>query len=434
MDPACRLHSSSAWVLWAGAADDWMCPPTGCRACRLGGNHLSGGERCREPKRADAVDRRGRALSNDGSSPPIPLVGDGLTVPCVDGQERPYLNLDAAASTNALPAVPDGCTSSCPGTPACIGERATSPVRPPPPTKRPAPPPWRFAGRSRRRPRRRDHLSQHHRGHQPSGLPVAPRARRRRRHHRGRAPRQPAALGPAVPPALRRVRTGRHLRPSTTSAAALDAHPQPAAAGRHRRVERQRVAAADRRASSPPPTTGESRSWSTPPSWPPTARCPLGRLPGLERAQDVRPLRGRRSSSARGPPSLTGDPFLAGGGAVDLVDLDEVVWTDPPDREEAGSPNVRRRGRPARAPSTSSSGIGWPTPSPPTTSDLARRLRAGLAAHRRGSRCSARTRASTRCRWPPSPSRGFPTPWSRLGSAPSTASGSATAASAPTPT
>jgi selenocysteine lyase/cysteine desulfurase len=37
---------------------------------------------------------------------------------------------------------------------------------------------------------------------------------------------------------------------------------------------------------------------------------------------------------------VTGDPFLAGGGAVDLVDLDEVIWTDPPDREEAGSPNV----------------------------------------------------------------------------------------------
>jgi len=35
-----------------------------------------------------------------------------------------------------------------------------------------------------------------------------------------------------------------------------------------------------------------------------------------------------------------GDPFLAGGGAVDLVELDEVVWTDPPEREEAGSPNV----------------------------------------------------------------------------------------------
>lgn len=43
-----------------------------------------------------------------------------------------------------------------------------------------------------------------------------------------------------------------------------------------------------------------------------------------------------------GPRSVfsEGDPFLAGGGAVDLVDLDAVVWTDPPDREEAGSPNV----------------------------------------------------------------------------------------------
>ena len=43
-----------------------------------------------------------------------------------------------------------------------------------------------------------------------------------------------------------------------------------------------------------------------------------------------------------GPRSVfeTGDPFLAGGGAVDLVDLDEVIWTEPPEREEAGSPNV----------------------------------------------------------------------------------------------
>jgi selenocysteine lyase/cysteine desulfurase len=48
------------------------------------------------------------------------------------------------------------------------------------------------------------------------------------------------------------------------------------------------------------------------------------------------------SGALIGPRSLfeTGDPFLAGGGAVDLVGLDEVVWTAPPDREEAGSPNV----------------------------------------------------------------------------------------------
>lgn len=35
-----------------------------------------------------------------------------------------------------------------------------------------------------------------------------------------------------------------------------------------------------------------------------------------------------------------GEPFLAGGGAVDLVSPDDVVWTAPPDREEAGTPNV----------------------------------------------------------------------------------------------
>ena len=48
------------------------------------------------------------------------------------------------------------------------------------------------------------------------------------------------------------------------------------------------------------------------------------------------------SGALIGPRSAfeTGDPFLAGGGAVDLVGLDEVVWTAPPDREEAGSPNV----------------------------------------------------------------------------------------------
>jgi selenocysteine lyase/cysteine desulfurase len=43
-----------------------------------------------------------------------------------------------------------------------------------------------------------------------------------------------------------------------------------------------------------------------------------------------------------GPRTLfeTGDPFLAGGGAVDLVGLEEVIWTAPPDREEAGSPST----------------------------------------------------------------------------------------------
>jgi selenocysteine lyase/cysteine desulfurase len=35
-----------------------------------------------------------------------------------------------------------------------------------------------------------------------------------------------------------------------------------------------------------------------------------------------------------------GDPFLRGGGAVKIVTLDDTVWADLPDRQEAGSPNV----------------------------------------------------------------------------------------------
>jgi selenocysteine lyase/cysteine desulfurase len=36
----------------------------------------------------------------------------------------------------------------------------------------------------------------------------------------------------------------------------------------------------------------------------------------------------------------SGAPAIAGGGAVDLVSLDEVEWSDVPDKEEAGTPNL----------------------------------------------------------------------------------------------
>ncbi len=36
----------------------------------------------------------------------------------------------------------------------------------------------------------------------------------------------------------------------------------------------------------------------------------------------------------------SGEPFLAGGGAVDYVTVDDVLWTELADRQEAGSPNV----------------------------------------------------------------------------------------------
>jgi cysteine desulfurase/selenocysteine lyase len=35
-----------------------------------------------------------------------------------------------------------------------------------------------------------------------------------------------------------------------------------------------------------------------------------------------------------------GDPDVRGGGTVEIVTLDEVFWAEPPDRDEAGSPNV----------------------------------------------------------------------------------------------
>lgn len=35
-----------------------------------------------------------------------------------------------------------------------------------------------------------------------------------------------------------------------------------------------------------------------------------------------------------------GDPDMTGGGTVEIVTLDSVVWSPPPEREEAGSPNV----------------------------------------------------------------------------------------------
>ncbi len=73
-----------------------------------------------------------------------------------------------------------------------------------------------------------------------------------------------------------------------------------------------------------------------------------------------------------------GDPFLAGGGAVDLVDLDEVLWTDPPEREEAGSPNVV--GAVAlHAAIEELEAIGWASIEQHER-ELATRLRGGLAA------------------------------------------------------
>jgi selenocysteine lyase/cysteine desulfurase len=72
-----------------------------------------------------------------------------------------------------------------------------------------------------------------------------------------------------------------------------------------------------------------------------------------------------------------GDPFLAGGGAVDAVDLEEVMWSAPPEREEAGSPNVV--GAVAlHAAIDELARVGWPAVIA-HESRIAERLRSGLA-------------------------------------------------------
>ena len=102
-----------------------------------------------------------------------------------------------------------------------------------------------------------------------------------------------------------------------------------------------------------------------------------------------------------------GDPFLAGGGAVDLVDLDEVIWTEPPEREEAGSPNVI--GAVAfGAAMAEISDIGWPAVEAHERA-LAGQLRRGLAAV-----------AGVRLLGPPTDDAPWPSPpsWSRASTTP----------------
>src|SRR5256885_337487 len=152
---------------------------------------------------------------------PSPLVGDGLGVPCVDGRERPYLNLDSAASASALPAV---------------ARRVEEFL------------PWYSSV------------------------------------HRGAGYKSRQATNAYEEARLAALRFAAQLAP-------------------HR----------------PLPPDADYIAWSGHKMY-----APYGA--GV--------LIGPRATFA------DGDPFLAGGGAVDLVDLDEVSWTDPPEREEAGSPNV----------------------------------------------------------------------------------------------
>lgn len=290
------------------------------------------------------------------TSLPVPLVGDGLPVRCADGTELPYLSLDAAASTAALVSVLDRVNEFVPfyssvhrgagyksqfATSAYESARAAA---------------LAFAGRQgrddvaiicRNTTEALNHLA-YRLGLDRTDIVVTTVVE----HHANLLPWSRLAT-------LRYIECG----PDGTFGVeaveqALDTEPRPRlltvtgasnitgwlppveaiVAAAHGRDIPVVVDAAQLAPHRPLPEDADFLAWSGHKMYAPFG---AGVLVGPRQA------------------FTEGDPFLAGGGAVDLVDLDEVVWTEPPDREEAGSPNVV--GAVAlQAAIDALAGFGWP--------------------------------------------------------------------------
>jgi selenocysteine lyase/cysteine desulfurase len=303
----------------------------------------------------------------------IPLVGAGVSVPCLDGRERPYRDLDCAASTSALPAVAARVDEFVPwyssvhrgaGYKSRVATAAYEDVR-------------RHVLDFARRPdddiavicrnttEALNHLA-FRIPFEPGDVVVTTVVE----HHANMLPWRRAAR-------LRWVECGPDGMFSIDDVvAALDERPRP------------RLLA----------VTGASNvtGWLTPVE----ELCEAAHARGvpvvldaaqlaphrpLPRGPDFVAFSGHKLYAPFGAGALIGprqafsegDPFLAGGGAVDLVELDEVLWTEPPEREEAGSPNVV--GAVAfGAALTELERIGWEAIEAHET-HLAQRLRAGLA-------------------------------------------------------
>jgi selenocysteine lyase/cysteine desulfurase len=267
---------------------------------------------------------------------PLALIGDGLAVPCVDGRDRPYLNLDAAASTSALPAVGARVEAFLPlyssvhrgagyksrvATDAYEVARASA---------------LAFAGRGeddvaiicRNTTEAINHLAYRLRldpadtvvttvvEHHANLLPWARLCQRRfvecLPDGTFTADDVAAALDAGPTPRLLAITGASNVtgwRPPIDAIVRLA----------HDRGVAVLVDGAQLAPHGPLPAAADFVAWSGHKMY-----APFGA--GV--------LIGPRESFS------DGDPFLAGGGAVDLVDLDEVTWTDPPEREEAGSPNV----------------------------------------------------------------------------------------------
>jgi selenocysteine lyase/cysteine desulfurase len=288
--------------------------------------------------------------------PPVPLLGDGMPVPCADGTERPYLSLDAAASTAALEPVMARVAEFIPWyssvhrgagyksqVATCAYEDARSAA-------------LFFAGRSsgeedvaiicRNTTEALNHLAYRLRLARDDVVVTTVAE-----HHANLLPWSRAA-------ACRYVECGSDGTFDVADVeAALDQRPprllaitgasnitgwmpplDEIIAAAHDRHVPVVVDAAQLAPHRPLPADADFLAWSGHKMYAPFG---AGILIGPRRA------------------FADGDPFLAGGGAVDIVDLDEVLWTAPPEREEAGSPNVI--GAVAlHAAIDTMTGIGWP--------------------------------------------------------------------------
>ena len=308
--------------------------------------------------------------------PPIPLVGHDVVVPCVDGTERRYVGLDAAASTAPLPAVAEAVEAFLPWYSSVHrgagykSQRATQDYE----LARLAA--LRFCGRDvdgddvavlcRNTTEAINHIAyrlrldpddvvlttvvEHHANLLPWG-----RVARRRYVECGRdgtfgLDDVVAQLRTTPRPKLLAITGASNV---TGWLPPLDGIVEAA----HAEGVPVLVDAAQLAPHRPLPATADYVAWSGHKMY-----APFG------------------ASAFVGPRAAfaDGDPFLAGGGAVDLVDLAEGVWTDPPEREEAGSPNVV--GAVALHAAIDELGrIGWDAIAE-HEHRLARRLRDGLAA------------------------------------------------------
>lgn len=307
--------------------------------------------------------------------PPLGLVGDGICVPCIDGEERPYLNLDAAASTGALPEVVERVQEFVPWYSSVhrgAGYKSREATEAYEQARVAA---LSFAGRApgsgdiaiicRNTTEAINHLAYRLRlepddvivttvvEHHANLLPWARMCRRRF-----------VDCGPDGTFELDALTEALTLEPrprllAITGASNVSGWLPPVEAiidAAHNRGIPVVVDGAQLAAHRPLPGAADYVAWSGHKMY-----APYGA--GI--------LVGPRSTFTEG------DPFLAGGGAVDLVDLDEVAWTDPPEREEAGSPNVI--GAVALHAAIDALGeVGWPAIAG-HDDELAKQLRTGLA-------------------------------------------------------